>query len=141
MDEQFRNLEKLMYTLTDPEHSKKHDCVFVIGKRYAVSYQHEDHSTLELGQKLVIHNLLDKTIKKNVKVFFKSRDIGIITFETTGDYEFDDFSALTRYGMVPRPYHQLGINQENRTPVWTTGTIIERSSRIYLTNNCKTAFT
>ncbi|EGT58709.1 hypothetical protein CAEBREN_16639 [Caenorhabditis brenneri] len=127
MDQQFRNLEKLMYTLTDPETSDEHDCVFVIGKHHAVTYEEGDHSMLQIGEKGIIYNLLNKEIKLEVNVFYKNVETGILILETLNNHEFDYVPELTSYTIVPRPYHQLSIRQTDRTPLWNTGTLIRKS--------------
>ncbi|EGT58632.1 hypothetical protein CAEBREN_01651 [Caenorhabditis brenneri] len=129
MNQDFGDLEKNVYTLTDPNESR-HDCVYVVDEHYLVTYQSDDHSMLEVGQKLVVYNLLDKNIKVEVSVYDKCEILDIIVLETTHKFDFE--RGNTRHHTVNRLYHQLGINQENRTPLWTQGTLTERFNGRYL---------
>ncbi|EGT58706.1 hypothetical protein CAEBREN_14208 [Caenorhabditis brenneri] len=88
MDQEFRDLEKNVYTLTDPNESK-HDCVYVFDEHHLVTYQRDDHSMIEVGQKLVVYNLLDKNIKVEVSVYYKSEILDIIVLETTHKFDFE----------------------------------------------------
>ncbi|CAL2042813.1 unnamed protein product [Caenorhabditis brenneri] len=125
MNQEFRDLEKNVYTLTDPNESK-HDCVYVFDEHHLVTYQRDDHSMIEVGQKLVVYNLLDKNIKVEVSVYHKCEILDIIVLKTTHKFDFE--CDNTWHHHAPRPYHQLGINQTNRTPLWTQGTLTERFS-------------
>lgn len=128
MDQQFKPLEKMIFTVTPPE-SATHDCVFVIDRNNVVTYANGDHSEFLVGQQKTIYNVVDKNIKVEVTVLYRIEHTGILIFKTLNDYSFEiDPVDLTWY--VPRPYHLLGVNQSDRSPVWQNGTILRNSSEL-----------
>ncbi|EGT58708.1 hypothetical protein CAEBREN_22685 [Caenorhabditis brenneri] len=125
IENKYRKFEKLIYTLTPPD-SLSHDCVFVVGKKYAVTYATDNHSNLEENRTYSMYNLMDKNIKVEASLFLKKEALKYIIFETIDGHEFEFYPEASWHSYVPRPYYQLGINQADRTPSWTTGTLIEK---------------
>jgi hypothetical protein len=61
------NLKHVLFTTSEPTHNQ-HFCAIAFNERRAITYRHGPHSSLEKGQTILLHNVVDPT--ESIEVCF-----------------------------------------------------------------------
>ncbi|KAI6186907.1 hypothetical protein M3Y98_00186000 [Aphelenchoides besseyi] len=107
LEETARNLEKTLFTTSHPN-DLLHLCVVVFDKKHAVSFRHGPHKSYEKGQGIVLHNVVEPSLK--IKPI---------------NQEFPNYSHGCGVMYPGQTYKQLGVSAD-RQPTWNDGTISEK---------------